>query len=149
MTTVITYGTFDLFHVGHLRLLERAGSLGDRLYVGISTDDFNGLKGKHSLIPFGQRMEIVAGLGCVAEVFPETCWEQKESDIHHFRVDILVMGVDWEYKFDFLKPLCSVVYLPRTEGISSTQIRQVINRGEDSSHNLNLEDDCSNHRGGP
>ena len=121
--TVLTYGTFDLFHIGHLRLLERLAMLGDRLVVGVSTDEFNALKGKKSLIPFEDRAAIVGALGMVDEVFAEDRWDQKEEDIRRFRADILGMGSDWEGKFDELGELCEVVYLERTEGLSSTSIR--------------------------
>ena len=121
--TVLTYGTFDLFHIGHLRLLERLAMLGDRLVVGVSTDEFNALKGKRSLIPFEDRAAIVGALGMVDEVFAEDRWDQKEEDIRRFRADILGMGSDWEGKFDELGELCEVVYLERTEGLSSTSIR--------------------------
>ncbi len=126
MKTVITYGTFDLFHIGHLRLLQRAKSLGDRLIVAVSTDDFNSIKGKKSIIPFEQRAEIVSNVKCVDLVIPETSWEQKLEDIKKYRVDIFVMGDDWKGKFDNLKEYCQVIYLPRTEGISSSQIRETL-----------------------
>ncbi|MCK9466445.1 MAG: adenylyltransferase/cytidyltransferase family protein [Thiopseudomonas sp.] len=121
--TILTYGTFDLFHIGHLRLLERLRALGDRLIVGVSTDEFNTQKGKKTVVPFADRAEIIRGLSCVDLVIPETCWEQKAEDIKQHQVDILGMGDDWRGKFDDLGSLCEVVYLPRTEGISSTQIR--------------------------
>jgi len=124
--TVITYGTFDLFHVGHLRLLKRAKELGDKLIVGVSTDEFNAIKGKKSIIPFEQRAEIVSSVKYVDMVIPETCWEQKIEDIKKYNVDILVMGDDWKGKFDHLREYCEVVYLPRTEGISSTEIRSTL-----------------------
>ena len=126
MKTVITYGTFDLFHIGHLRLLQRAKSLGDRLIVAVSTDDFNSIKGKKSIIPFEQRAEIVSNVKCVDLVIPEISWEQKLEDIKKYGVDIFVMGDDWKGKFDNLKEYCQVVYLPRTEGISSSQIRETL-----------------------
>ncbi len=122
-TTVITYGTFDLFHVGHLRLLKRARAMGDRLIVGVSTDEFNAQKGKKTIIPFEQRAEIVASIRYVDEVIPEKNWEQKADDIRRYQVDILVMGEDWKGKFDHLQNLCKVVYLPRTQGVSSTQLK--------------------------
>lgn len=121
--TILTYGTFDLFHIGHLRLLERLRALGDRLIVGVSTDEFNTTKGKQTIVPFADRAEIISGLSCVNMVIPESCWEQKADDIKQHQVDILGMGDDWRGKFDDLGSLCEVVYLPRTEGISSTQIR--------------------------
>ena len=121
---VITYGTFDMFHIGHLRLLKRAKSLGDRLIVGVSTDKFNAEKGKKVLIPFEQRCEIVESIKYVDEVIPENSWDQKERDIRRLGVDLLVMGADWEGKFDQLKKLCEVVYLPRTENISTTDLKK-------------------------
>lgn len=121
--TILTYGTFDLFHIGHLRLLERLRALGDRLIVGVSTDEFNATKGKQTIVPFVDRSEIISALSCVDLVIPETCWKQKAEDIKQHQVDILGMGDDWRGKFDDLGSLCEVVYLPRTEGISSTQIR--------------------------
>ena len=121
---VITYGTFDLFHIGHLRLLQRVKNLGHHLTVAISTDYFNAIKGKKTLIPYEQRKEIVENIKCVDQVIPETCWEQKEEDIKTFNIDIFAMGNDWQGKFDFLRNHCEVVYLPRTEDISSTEIKK-------------------------
>ena len=124
MKTVITYGTFDLFHVGHLRLLERAKALGDRLVVAVSTDTFNEGKGKKTIIPYADRAEIVAAINCVDEVIPENNWEQKRNDIRDHNVTTFVMGADWEGKFDELKELCEVVYLPRTDNISTTELKR-------------------------
>ncbi|MRJ06749.1 MAG: glycerol-3-phosphate cytidylyltransferase [Epsilonproteobacteria bacterium] len=124
--TIITYGTFDLFHIGHLRLLQRAKALGDRLIVGVSTDQFNAQKGKKSIIPFEHRKEIVANIKGVDLVIPENSWEQKVEDIKKYGVDIFVMGSDWKGKFDYLKKYCQVVYLERTTGISSTQLRNIL-----------------------
>ena len=123
-SNIITYGTFDLFHIGHLRLLQRVKNLGHHLTVAISTDDFNAIKGKKTLIPYEQRKEIVENIKCVDQVIPETCWEQKENDIRTFNIDIFAMGNDWEGEFDFLKKHCEVVYLPRTDDISSTEIKK-------------------------
>ena len=136
MKNVITYGTFDLFHIGHLRLLERARSLGDRLIVGVSTDDFNAEKGKKTAIPFDERRNIVASLRCVDAAIPEQCWDQKRLDIADHEISILVMGDDWEGKFDYLNDICDVVYLSRTDGISTTYLKQYI-----ASSHLNLEDE--------
>lgn len=121
--TVLTYGTFDLFHIGHLRLIERLRSLGDRLVIGISSDEFNAGKGKKAIIPYADRAAIVAAIKGVDVVFPEESWDQKASDIKLYSADIFAMGNDWEGKFDFLNEHCRVVYLPRTAGISSTKIR--------------------------
>jgi glycerol-3-phosphate cytidylyltransferase len=122
--TVITYGTFDMFHIGHLKLLQRAKSLGERLIVGISTDEFNAQKGKKVLIPYEQRREIVANIKGVDLVIPEESWEQKVEDIRKYEIHTLVMGSDWEGKFDHLKEKCEVIYLPRTENISTTELKK-------------------------
>ena len=121
--TILTYGTFDLFHVGHLRLLERLAAMGDRLVVAVSTDAFNAEKGKASLIPFEDRAAIVGALACVDQVIPEESWDQKERDVLAVGADVLAMGDDWQGKFDHLSHLCDVVYLPRTEGVSTTIIK--------------------------
>ncbi len=123
---VITYGTFDMFHIGHLRLLQRLKKLGDRLIVAVSTDEFNTIKGKTTVIPFIDRMEIVRNIKCVDEVIAENRWEQKISDIQKYHVSIFAMGNDWEGRFDYLKEWCEVVYLPRTEGISTSYLKQVL-----------------------
>jgi len=134
MITVITYGTFDLFHIGHLRLLQRAKALGDRLIVAVSTDEFNEKKGKKALIPYEQRAEIVANIKCVDFVIPEESWEQKVDDIKKYNVDIFVMGEDWKGKFDYLNEFCKVMYIPRTEGISSTELRNMLQSIDKISH---------------
>lgn len=126
MKTVITYGTFDVFHVGHVRLLERLRGLGDRLIVGCSTDEFNAKKGKKAIIPYEHRVEILQSCRHVDETFPENDWNQKRADIVKFKADIFAMGDDWIGKFDDLSDLCKVIYLPRTEDISSTEIRQIV-----------------------
>ncbi|MEN5147141.1 adenylyltransferase/cytidyltransferase family protein [Brevundimonas diminuta] len=136
MKTIITYGTFDLFHVGHLRLLERARSLGDRLIVAVSTDEFNSIKGKNTVIPYSSRAEIVAGLSCVDVVIPEISWDQKIQDIHKWSVSSFVMGSDWSGKFDHLKNHCDVIYLNRTNGVSTTMIKKFF-----SSDEVNFSDD--------
>jgi glycerol-3-phosphate cytidylyltransferase len=122
--TVITYGTFDMFHIGHLRLLQRAAGMGERLIVGVSTDAFNLKKGKRTLIPYDHRKEIVQAIKGVDMVIPETDWEQKREDIRRYGVDVLVMGSDWKGRFDDLKDLCEVVYLPRTREISTTDLKK-------------------------
>ena len=123
MRVGITYGTYDLFHIGHLRLLERSRALCDRLVVGVSTDQFNTVKGKRTAVPFDDRAEIVRALRCVDLVIPEETWDQKVRDIHDHDVDVLVMGDDWKGEFDYLSEHCDVVYLPRTPGISTTELR--------------------------
>ncbi|MCK6263261.1 glycerol-3-phosphate cytidylyltransferase [Vibrio sp. ZSDE26] len=126
MKTVITYGTFDLFHVGHIRLLKRLSELGDRLVVGLSSDEFNELKGKKSFFSYDERAEIVAACKYVDEVFPEHNWEQKLNDVKKYNADIFAMGDDWVGKFDFLEDLCEVAYLPRTEDVSTTKIKSTL-----------------------
>ena len=123
---IITYGTFDLFHIGHLNLLQRLKSLGDKLIVAVSTDEFNEIKGKKTIIPYTQRAEIVENIKCVDMVIPEHDWEQKVKDIQRYNVDIFSIGNDWEGKFDFLQEYCEVVYLDRTDGISSTQLKNTL-----------------------
>jgi glycerol-3-phosphate cytidylyltransferase len=129
---VLTYGTFDLFHAGHLKLLQRAKGLGDRLLVGVSTDEFNAGKGKKTIINFEDRIEIVRSIRYVDEAFPESSWEQKRIDVKKYDVNVFVMGDDWTGKFDFLKDVCEVVYLPRTKGISSSSLKSLLNKSDDS-----------------
>lgn len=124
---ILTYGTFDLFHVGHLNLLNRLRGLGDKLIVGVSTDDFNLQKGKSTIIPYEQRAKIVQSLKCVDIVIPESSWDQKIIDVKKYQVSVFAMGDDWEGKFDFLNEYCEVVYLKRTKDISSTQIKDTLN----------------------
>ena len=126
MRKVITYGTFDLFHMGHLRLLERLRALGDHLTVAVSTDAFNACKGKTSVVCFEERMHIITALRCVDDVLAEHDWSQKPVDIVSRGIDVFGMGDDWRGHFDDLKAMCEVVYLPRTEGISTTLIRESI-----------------------
>jgi glycerol-3-phosphate cytidylyltransferase len=121
---VITYGTFDVLHYGHINLLKRAKALGDHLIVGLSTDEFNEQKGKKSYYSYYHRKEILQSIKYVDKVIPEECWEQKVLDLKNYEVDIFVMGNDWEGKFDFLSDNCKVIYLPRTEGVSSTLVRE-------------------------
>ena len=125
---VLTYGTFDMFHIGHLNLLNRLKSLGDKLIVAVSTDEFNSIKGKKTLIPFEQRALIVQNIKCVDMVISEKNWEQKVDDIKKYNVDIFAMGDDWKGKFDFLKDYCKVVYLPRTQNISTTELKKELNK---------------------
>ncbi|TCT19887.1 glycerol-3-phosphate cytidylyltransferase [Melghiribacillus thermohalophilus] len=123
MKKVITYGTFDLLHVGHINLLKRAKALGDYLIVAVSTDEFNALKNKKAYYSYEDRKTILEAVKYVDLVIPEENWEQKIADVQKYDVDIFVMGHDWEGKFDFLNDYCEVVYLPRTEGISTTKIK--------------------------
>ena len=124
MKRIITYGTFDMFHIGHINLLKRAKELGDYLIVAVSTDEFNAVKGKSAYHSYEERKRIRED-----EVIPETTWEQKVSDVVNNDIDVFVMGDDWEGKFDFLKQYCEVVYLPRTEIISTTRIKDDLKRG--------------------
>jgi glycerol-3-phosphate cytidylyltransferase len=123
---VITYGTFDMFHVGHLELLKRLKNYGDELIVALSTDKFNDIKGKKTIIPYDQRASIVEAIKYVDMVIPENSWDQKIEDIKKYNIDIFIMGDDWKGKFDFLKDYCEVIYLPRTEGISSTDLKNTL-----------------------
>ena len=128
---VITFGTFDVFHVGHLKILERAAGLGDHLIVGVSTDALSiSKKGRAPIYCEADRMHIVAALRCVNEVFPEESLEKKREYILRHEADVLVMGDDWEGRFDDLKDVCEVVYLPRTPSISTSEIIEVVRRGE-------------------
>ncbi len=120
---VLTYGTFDLFHIGHVLLLERARMLGDRLVVGLSTDEFNLGKGKSACYPYHERERILRACRYVDDVVPERTWDQKVEDVLRHNVSVFVMGDDWTGKFDFLKEHCEVVYLPRTPEISSSMVR--------------------------
>ncbi|WP_348533101.1 adenylyltransferase/cytidyltransferase family protein [Halomonas sp. 11-S5] len=126
--TVITYGTFDMFHIGHLNLLRRLEALGDRLIVAVSTDEFNAAKGKRTMIPFEQRAEIVRSIRFVDEVIPEASWDQKLDDVKRHSVNTFAIGDDWKGRFDFLAPHCKVVYLPRTDGVSTTELKRSLNR---------------------
>jgi glycerol-3-phosphate cytidylyltransferase len=120
----LTYGTFDLFHYGHIRLLQRAQSLGSRLGVGLSTDEFNALKGKKALMTYEEREWLLMSCRFVDFVFPERNWEQKAVDIVNYKADVLVMGDDWRGKFDMFDRLCKVIYLDRTPLISSSLLRE-------------------------
>ena len=124
MTRVITYGTFDLLHYGHIELLKRAKERGDYLIVALSTDEFNwNCKQKKCYFSYEQRKMLLESIRYVDLVIPEENWEQKISDVKEFKIDTFVMGDDWKGKFDFLKEYCEVVYLPRTPEISTTQIK--------------------------
>ncbi|MBI9097226.1 MAG: glycerol-3-phosphate cytidylyltransferase [Spirochaetaceae bacterium] len=124
MKKVITYGTFDLLHWGHINLLKRARELGDYLVVALSTDEFNLLKHKSSYHKYEERKLILEAIRYVDEVVPEKEWEQKRNDISRYNIDTFVIGSDWEGEFDFLKDLCEVIYLPRTEGISTSKVKE-------------------------
>lgn len=132
MKRVITYGTFDLLHYGHINLLRRAKELGDYLIVAVSTDEFNWKeKNKKCFFAYEQRKALVEAIRYVDLVIPETSWEQKKSDIHEYHVDIFTIGEDWKGKFDFLeKEGAQVVYLSRTPEISTTQIKKELSRGK-------------------
>ncbi len=125
MKTVITYGTFDLFHIGHVRLLARLRDMGDRLIVACSTDEFNTLKGKSSVMPYAQREEILLACRYVDRVIPEHTWDQKRTDILREGADIFGMGDDWAGRFDDLSDICNVVYLPRSKQVSTTELKQI------------------------
>ena len=130
MKKVITYGTYDLLHVGHINLLRRAKELGDYLIVVLSSDEFNAKKKKKAYHSYEDRKIILEAIKYVDEVLPEYTWEQKIDDVVNNNVDIFVMGDDWKGKFDFLKDYCEVVYLPRTEGISTSKIKQDLGLGK-------------------
>ena len=132
---ILTYGTFDMFHIGHLKLLERLSKLGNKLIVAVSTDEFNILKGKKTIIPYQQRAEIVEAIKYVDMVIPENTWEQKIEDIKKYNIDIFAMGDDWKGKFDSLREYCKVIYLPRTEDISTTMLKENLK----AFYNLDIE----------
>ncbi|MFJ7185423.1 glycerol-3-phosphate cytidylyltransferase [Lysinibacillus xylanilyticus] len=123
MKKVITYGTFDLLHWGHIRILERAKAQGDHLTVVLSTDEFNAIKHKHAYHSYEHRKYILESIKYVDKVIPENTWDQKIRDILTENIDVFVMGDDWEGEFDFLEDYCKVLYLPRTENISTTKIK--------------------------
>ena len=121
---LITYGTFDLFHIGHLNLLKRLKAMTEELIVAVSTDEFNSLKKKKSLIPFEHRAKIVESIKYVDQVIPEKDWEQKILDIKSYGIDAFAIGDDWKGEFDYLKEFCDVIYLDRTKNVSSTQLKK-------------------------
>ena len=123
MIKVITYGTFDLIHHGHINILKRAKDLGDHLTVALSSDEFNAIKGKEAYHSYEERKLILESIKYVDKVIPEKFWGQKEEDIINNEIAIFVMGSDWEGKFDELSNLCKVYYLPRTVGISTSKIK--------------------------
>lgn len=128
MIKVITYGTFDLLHYGNINLLRRAKELGDYLVVAISTDEFNSIKNKKSYFNYEKRKVILEAIRYVDEVIPEESWEQKIVDVRERNIDVFVMGDDWKGKFDYLKEYCEVVYLERTPDISTTQIKESLQK---------------------
>lgn len=123
MKKVITYGTFDMLHYGHINLLRRARALGDYLIVALSSDSFNAIKNKQSFFHYEHRRQMLEAIRYVDLIIPENDWEQKREDIIKHNVNIFVKGNDWEGKFDFLKDICEVVYLERTPEISTTRIK--------------------------
>lgn len=130
-TRVITFGTFDLFHVGHLRLLQRARQQGDALVVGVSTDEMNyAKKGRYPVIPEEDRRAIIEALACVDETFWEESMEKKPDYLREHDADTLVMGNDWDGEFDHLEDIVDVVYLPRTDNISTTRIKELLSEEE-------------------
>lgn len=131
MKKVITYGTFDLLHTGHINILRRAKALGDYLIVAVSTDEFNMLKHKEAYHSFEERKQILEAIKYVDEVIGENDWDQKVDDVKKYHIDTFVMGNDWEGEFDFLKEYCEVVYLPRTSGISTTKIKDELKQKND------------------
>ena len=134
MKRVLTYGTFDLLHYGHIELLRRAKALGDYLVVAVSTDEFNAGKGKKSYHDFETRKKMLEAVRYVDLVIPEETWEQKLDDVKNYKIDVVVMGSDWadSDRFDYLKDYCELVFLPRTEGISTTKIKKDLGLAEPS-----------------
>jgi choline-phosphate cytidylyltransferase/glycerol-3-phosphate cytidylyltransferase len=128
MKRILTYGTYDLLHYGHIRLLKRARALGDYLIVAISTDEFNAGKGKKAYHSYETRKEMLEAVRYVDLVIPEDSWEQKVNDVLEYKVDTVVMGGDWagSNRFEYLKDYCEVVYLGRTEGVSTSRIKEEI-----------------------
>lgn len=126
MRRILTYGTFDLLHYGHIRILQRAKAQGDYLVVAVSTDEFNAIKGKKAYHNYETRKKMLEAIRYVDLVIPENNWNQKRNDVTEYKIDEVVMGSDWEgnEKFEGLKDLCKVTYLPRTEGISTTKIKK-------------------------
>ena len=125
MKRILTYGTFDLLHYGHIRILKRAKELGDYLVVALSTDEFNSIKGKKAYHSYETRKKMLEAIRYVDLVIPENNWEQKVQDIKDYKIDVVVMGSDWadSDKFDYLKEHCELIFLERTPGVSTTQIK--------------------------
>lgn len=139
MKKVLTYGTYDLLHRGHINLLKRAKEMGDYLIVGLSTDEFNKQKNKQSFYSYEERKLVLEAIKYVDEVIPENDWGQKREDIQKHDVDLMVMGDDWLGKFDDLKKLCRVIYIPRSVGISTSIIKGRLRLTEDQ--NIDLTND--------
>lgn len=137
MKRVLTYGTFDLLHFGHIEILRRAKELGDYLIVAVSTDEFNEIKGKKAYHNYETRKKMLEAIRYVDLVIPENDWKQKRNDVIDYKVDVVVMGSDWENNenFECLRDICEVVYLPRTEGISTTKIKKDLGLKEESNSN--------------
>ncbi len=132
MKNILTYGTFDLLHRGHINLLRRAREMGDRLIVGLSTDEFNTVKNKSAFYSYEERKLVLEAIRHVDNIIPENSWEQKQEDITRHKIDILVMGDDWTGKFDELVDLCEVTYIPRTSGISTSMVKARLSvKGDD------------------
>ena len=136
MKRILTYGTYDLLHYGHIRLLQRAKALGDYLIVALSTDEFNEIKGKKAYHNYETRKKMLEAVRYVDLVIPEENWEQKINDVKEYHVDVVVMGSDWagSDRFDYLKDYCEVVYLDRTEGVSTTKIKKDLGLQEPENH---------------
>ena len=132
MKRILTYGTFDLLHYGHINILKRAKALGDYLIVGLSTDEFNAIKNKKAYHNYETRKQMLEAIRYVDLVIPENNWEQKVSDIQKYEADVLVMGDDWagSDKFNYLQDYCEVMFLPRTPGVSTTKIKQELHLNE-------------------
>lgn len=137
MKRVLTYGTFDLLHFGHIEILRRAKELGDYLIVAVSTDEFNEIKGKKAYHNYESRKKMLEAIRYVDLIIPENDWKQKRNDVIDYKVDVVVMGSDWENNenFECLRDICEVVYLPRTEGISTTKIKKNLGLKEESYSN--------------
>ena len=141
MKRILTYGTFDLLHFGHIEILRRAKELGDYLIVAVSTDEFNEIKGKKAYHDYETRKKMLEAIRYVDLVIPENDWKQKRNDVIDYKVDVVVMGSDWENNenFECLRDICEVVYLPRTEGISTTKIKKDLElRNSDNDNNSTI-----------
>lgn len=135
MKRILTYGTFDLLHYGHIRILKRAKERGDYLVVAVSTDEFNAIKGKKAYHDYETRKKMLEAVRYVDLVIPENDWGQKRNDVKIYRIDEVVMGSDWEgnENFECLRDICEVTYLPRTAGISTTKIKKDLGLAEPKS----------------